>query len=64
MRGFARQDAKAKRLLNQHDAPSDPTPNKNLPCMNWKSILFIAAIAIGAVYAWNKFVAPKVGISA
>lgn len=30
--------------------------------MNWKTILFIAAIAIGANYVWSKYVAPKVGV--
>lgn len=32
--------------------------------MNWKSILFIGAIAIGAVYVFNKFVGPRIGVSA
>lgn len=54
----------AKRLLNQHDAQSDPTQNKNTPRMNWKSILFIGAIAVVAVMAYNKFIAPKTGLTA
>lgn len=29
-----------------------------------KSILVIALIAVGGVILWNKFIAPKVGISA
>lgn len=32
--------------------------------MNWKSILFIGVIAVLAVMAYNKFVAPKTGVSA
>lgn len=32
--------------------------------MNWKTILFIAVVAIGAVYVFNKFVGPRVGITA
>jgi len=32
--------------------------------MNIKSIAIIALIAVGAVYLFNKFVGPKVGISA
>jgi hypothetical protein len=28
-----------------------------------KPILFIAAIALVSVYVWNRFLAPKVGIS-
>lgn len=32
--------------------------------MNWKTILFIGGIAIGAVMLWNKYVAPKTGIKA
>ena len=32
--------------------------------MNFKTIGFIALIAIVAVMAYNKFVAPKTGVSA
>lgn len=32
--------------------------------MSWKTILFIGVIAIGAVYVFNKFVGPRIGISA
>lgn len=32
--------------------------------MNWKSILFIGVIAVAAVYVFNKFVGPKVGLTA
>lgn len=32
--------------------------------MNWKTIAFIALIAIGAVWAFNKFVGPRVGVTA
>lgn len=32
--------------------------------MSWKTILFIGVIAIAAVYVFNKFVGPKVGVTA
>jgi hypothetical protein len=32
--------------------------------MNWKTIGFIAIVAILAVMGYNKFVAPKTGVSA
>jgi hypothetical protein len=32
--------------------------------MNIKTILFIAAVAIGAVYLFNKFVGPRIGVTA
>lgn len=32
--------------------------------MSWKTILFIGVIAIAAVYVFNKFVGPRVGITA
>jgi hypothetical protein len=32
--------------------------------MSWKTIAFIAVIAVAAVYVWNSFIGPKVGITA
>lgn len=32
--------------------------------MSIKSILVIALIAVGAVYVFNKFIGPKVGVTA
>ncbi len=32
--------------------------------MSWKTILFIGAIAVAAVYVFNKFVGPRIGVQA
>jgi len=32
--------------------------------MSWKTILFIAVIAIAGVYVFNKFIGPRLGLTA
>lgn len=56
--------AKVHRASEGNDTGASDCKKTSESSMSWKTILFIGAIAVAAVYVFNKFVGPRIGVQA